>query len=199
MHRLRRKTVLAWMSGVLCALGVVFWIRGFWIVEAVDLFTPYHVTSLITAEGGFYVHRLLLYYEEPDWMAQRGIPAPQPSSSWTCQYVRDDADDAVEDVGPANIAGRWGFWFVNDWNAARWNTESPPYPDDGWALRIPWWSIVLITGVLPTIGLVQWVRRERPRRQGICPECGYDLRATPRRCPECGYAPQTVRKSPLNL
>ena len=53
-------------------------------------------------------------------------------------------------------------------------------------LRVPWWS-VLASAVCLSLLLVRKSRRAaRASASGLCPACGYDLRATPERCPECG-------------
>jgi hypothetical protein len=53
-------------------------------------------------------------------------------------------------------------------------------------ISIPLAYPVLVLAVAPALWLVRRVRTRNRRRHGLCPSCGYDLRASPGRCPECG-------------
>jgi hypothetical protein len=61
---------------------------------------------------------------------------------------------------------------------------------DGWVAFVPCWFVCLMTAVSVVVPLTLARRRRAARRRlmGLCPSCGYDLRATPERCPECGTA-----------
>jgi hypothetical protein len=68
------------------------------------------------------------------------------------------------------------------------------YPDEWYdrGIAIHWTILAALAGAWPVIGAIR--KRHRPI-DGLCANCGYDLRATPHRCPECGLAPAAV-KSP---
>jgi hypothetical protein len=80
---------------------------------------------------------------------------------------------------------------TSGWGPLRWYTESRSRPKDGDDFRairigVSHWLAAMVLLVPPMLWLSRFRQARRTRRRGLCPSCGYDLRATPGRCPECG-------------
>jgi hypothetical protein len=53
-------------------------------------------------------------------------------------------------------------------------------------LHLPYWFAVAVTLAPPLFTARRSHTRRRRAANGLCPACGYDLRASPERCRECG-------------
>ena len=72
--------------------------------------------------------------------------------------------------------------------------ERPNAPSKFRYVSFPYWLPAAATAPLAVRAVrraVDW-RRRRRHAAGCCPQCGYDLRATPGRCPECGSVADTT-------
>jgi hypothetical protein len=65
---------------------------------------------------------------------------------------------------------------------------------------LPWWyfvSLAIIGLVFYPFELRTFIHKRSKERldAGLCPACGYDLRATSERCPECGTVPKKMSRA----
>jgi hypothetical protein len=205
MHR-KFFTLAAGVSAVLCALAVGMWVRSYFRVDSVIRFRPErrwttlwidHRTMVTFESGPVYEAdsflgglRLLYVYSDgsydrtlwPSWIAFRpGEPAIDPLAAPVVPEWIDHtrAGFAIERRPVPAI----------DYNAPPGSSVSMPPAYVTHGVYTPWWFWAGLFAVPPT----SWLRLRRRaagrRRRGLCPDCGYDLRATPDRCPECGAVP----------
>lgn len=81
------------------------------------------------------------------------------------------------------------YQFFGDYSASStyWKGDLPILKDA--AIGINFSHMAVITGFPICLQLALKLRKRLLQREGVCRNCGYDLRATPDRCPECGSIP----------
>jgi hypothetical protein len=167
---------LSALSLVLCLGFVGLWIRSCCVWDSLSYCTikeqgPPIVTAnyTIASERGAIDCELWQVKQHP-------METLADFASWPLGQVKRHTSTPRE-VPPF----RW-FRFAH----ARPNNLGPKKTLDIYQVRIPSWFPCLLTAIPPALWLRRTHRKYKRAKSGLCPTCGYDLRASQDRCPECG-------------
>ena len=175
-------TIVSAVSLLLFLAVVGVWIRSFWIRDIfsyVDKSRDAHLIQSIrgrlhilsdfvgTAQGPFFSHREDLLSRDAIWNG--GTSGYPVKVEWHLDHVWQNYSRNHMAFVPANM--------------------SRLFMTNHRLIVIPYWSPALLFSILPTLWIWRSIKSGHRRKLGHCPECNYDLRATPERCPECGWTP----------
>ena len=214
----RLLNLLTALSLLLCVAVVAFWVRSRqagdgWQLPPVRAATPagrrvhknsdgWWTNRLVASVDG----RLIFARYDAEWMRWPGVPDPR-AVPW--QYVtterraRNRIDRQFLMPPRPGLQGlrRWRVPGVAEYYAFPTQVVPPPGAPAGLSggtlvggtghLSVSWAAVLVPLCVLPAVRGWRWLRRRR-FAGGLCPSCGYDLRATPGRCPECGWGASGV-------
>src|SRR5437764_1980686 len=175
-------TLAAAGSAVLFVGACGLWVRSYWRADRVEMLakgseyrqTPLWMTSVISAKGGLGVsvsHSTQYYPDDASWRLGLARPTAMP---W--RHESSEARAYPRWTSRGKASGWQGLGF-------QWMRRVRTDPDL-WGVQrsvvVPSWFAALLTAVLPVLWLSRWLllyRVARRARLGLCPACGYDLRA----------------------
>jgi hypothetical protein len=176
--RRRRANVLTLLSLVACAALAVLWVRSWGHVGSTHWVRPELTLEVKETDGVLGV----LVARDSGLFAPTGGARLYGWFHW--RIATQGRDRASYETLSFN---RWGFGLHGVKTVGRpvgnWRFGGRRL----WIVYVPYWLPVLLSAAVAAgVFVVRWTRSARRRRWGLCPRCGYDLRATPGRCPECG-------------
>lgn len=162
-------TLLAILSLLPCVATVALWARSYWISDALGWGTARPMQ-------GMYQFRKVASTSGVLWFAKEDTGFPVFTATFLQGWESHE------------VTGRhqWETEYLDIYRVGFGYARKPGVQ---FVICVPHWFVaaVLLTPSVAAWGVAR--RRRRHFRQGRCPTCGYDLRATPERCPECGTAP----------
>jgi hypothetical protein len=170
--------VLVVISTLICLLVCVAWSRSIGWSESIQ-----HITQFDTAAGTSVrliriIHAngiILITRTSGD---ERVRLSPLNDRGWKYRRTSVEAHFLMEGE---TLPKKLGFQYSH---------ASPMIPgalvSQTTSVGFPHWAIIIPTTAPAIAWLLLRRRAARAKRDNMCPQCGYDLRATPQRCPECG-------------
>lgn len=200
--RRRLFNILAALSLVLCVGLGVLWARSYWYFDfwawanwREDAEYIYQAARGICSDSGhigfeytgldFPKSKLSAFLARYPW-AQGNL---RPHGFQHRRYSAGATKWLVRRVDPP-FWDRLGF-IVRDQDDSAGMAGVGRIPSRRISVFVPFWLPTLLAAAMPGTWLARKWLANRPAarlKRGLCPRCGYDLRATPDRCPECGTA-----------
>jgi hypothetical protein len=159
------------VSLVLCAATTALWVRSHWVADG-------------------------LSHQQADATGGRDISV----GSWRGKlFILSLGRD---DLWPGVRGWKWNRQSAGNLDGAEWLTPLRAFAGFGYShwghktnrfvmVAIPLGSLVVVSLLLPATRWLAILRARSKHRRGLCPTCGYDLRATPQ-----GGAARSAEPSP---
>jgi len=167
--------IAAGFSAVLCVAVCVLWARSYWWAEARGV-----MKEKRSAECGVAAGRLRIGWGTS--LEEGGTWGPRLRFARSTYPATEDPPNARRPATLRNL----GFAVEH---------VVRPRNNEHWMVIVPMWlpvALLATAAVLSRRADHRALRADR-RARGLCPACGYDLRASRDRCPECGAEPAMGR------
>jgi outer membrane protein assembly factor BamB len=123
------------------------------------------------------------------WDSALTRPMPTNPTGGLCVTLVPLDDDPIVPESTADDADLGLSHFALTSRARPSGTPLGPQAES--SVTVPHWFLIAALSIAPLAWATGLWRDRKRYPKGHCPNCGYDLRASPQRCPECGWQQKT--------